>query len=302
MLSLLRIIKFALQDMARNFSLSFMTVLILILMLLSINTLVAVRLLTAEAITTIKQQIDVSVYFSPKATDTQIKEITNYVESFPEVTQTVFLNKEQTLAKFREVYKDNTKIIASLEELHENPLGATLIIKSNDPKQYETIIKALSIPEYETIIEAKTFADTQKAIEKIHIITSQVEKFSLFLTSLFAVIAFIIIFNTVRVAIYTQRIEISIKKLVGASNWYVRGPYLIESVLFSIISVAATYGIVHVSLGLIDPYITTIFQKSGILTTYVQSHILELTSLQFGAVLLLTTLTSFLAMRKYLRT
>ena len=301
MLGFLRIVKFALQDIGRNFSLSFMTVLILVLMLLSINTLVSVRLLTEEAIAAIKKQIDVSVYFSPEAKDEEIREVRDYVGAFPEVTETTYLDKNETLSKFREAYKENTKIVSSLDELGTNPLGATLIIKTRETQDYGKIITALSVPEYENIIEAKTFGDTQKAIEKIHTVTTQVERFTLFLTTLFAVISFIIIFNTVRVAIYTQRVEISIKKLVGATNWFVRGPYIIESLIFSVLSVLISFVLLYFSVRFIDPYITVMFQKPLILTNYLKTHILELVSLQFAAVLFLTTITSFLAMRKYLK-
>lgn len=301
MLSFLRIIKFSLQDIVRNLSLSLTTILILVLMLLSINTLIGVRLLTQEAINNIKNQIDVSIYFNAEAKDAEIGEVKTYLGSFPEVLTSTYYTKEQTLEKFKLMYKDNPKILSTIDELGGNPLGAMLVVKTHDPKDYEKIIKALSVPEYDTIIEAKTFGDTQKAIDKIQVITNQVEKFSLALTSLFALISFIIIFNTIRVAIFTQRTEISIKKLVGASNWFVRGPYLIESLLFSLIAVAISFVVVHYAARFSDPYITAIFEKSGILTNYLNLHIMELVGWQFVAVLFLTFATSLLAMRKYLK-
>lgn len=301
MLSVLRIIKFALQDVYRNFSLSFMTVLILVLMLLSINTLMAVRVLTNEAIQVVKQQIDVSIYFNPKATDKQIQDARAYLTAFPEVTNTTFLSREESLVKFRELYKDNPKIMSSLDELGDNPLGATLIVKTKEPQQYEKVMTALALPEYRDIIDAKTFADTRTAIAKIQVITVQVERFTLALTTLFALIAFVIIFNTVRVAIYTQRVEIGIKKLVGASNWYVRGPYIVESLLFSVVSLVIAFALVHLALGYVEPYVTIMFGRPGILTNYAYSHILELASWQFAMVLFLTGVTSYLAMRRYLR-
>ncbi|MEK7644249.1 MAG: permease-like cell division protein FtsX [Patescibacteria group bacterium] len=301
MLSFLRIIKFSLQDIVRNLSLSLTTILILILMLLSINTLIGVRILTQEAITSIKNQIDVSIYFNAEAKDAEIGEVKTYLSSFPEVLTSTYFTSAETLAKFKEMYRDSPKILETIEELGGNPLGAMLVVKTRDPKDYVKIIKALSVPEYDTIIEAKTFGDTEKAIEKIQVITNQVEKFSLALTSIFALISFIIIFNTIRVAIFTHRTEISIKKLVGASNWFVRGPYLVESLLFSIIAVVISFGTVRFAARFSDPYISAIFERSGILTNYVNSHIMELVGVQFAAVLALTFATSLLAMRKYLR-
>lgn len=301
LLSFFRVANFALQNIGRNFSLSFMTVLILLLMLLSVNTLLAVNVLTGEAVRSIKEQIDVSVYFSPDASPEQIDEVRSYVNSFPEVTEAVYLSAEEVLAQFREQHKDNPEIIASLDELAENPLGPTMIITTREPKDYEKVIAALAVPEYEDIIEAKTFGDTEKAIERIHAITTQVERFVLAISFLFAIIAFLIIFNTIRVAIYTHRVEISIKKLVGATNWFVRGPYLIEAFIFSATSVLFASVLVFLAVYFLDPYIAIVFGRTGILTSHYNSRIFSLIGIQFLAVLCLTVFSSLLAMRKHLR-
>jgi cell division transport system permease protein len=302
MLGLFRVIKFALQDIGRNISLSFMTVLILVLMLLSMNTLLTLQVLTGEAVRDIKDQIDVSIFFDHEVTDAQVEEIRAYVDSFPGVVGVEYLDRETVLEMFRTVHSDDVDILASLEEVGENPLGPTMIIKTREPRDYEEIITALSIPEYEFIIESKTFTDTQTQIERIDTITGNVEKAVFALSAFFAVIAFFVIFNTIRVAIYTQRREIGIKKLVGATNWFVRGPYVIEAVLFSVLSVLISGSIVWVAAQFLDPYISVIFQREPFLTNYFLDNILVLTSVQFVGVLLLTVITSGLAMRRYLRT
>lgn len=301
MLSFLRIIKSAFQDMVRNLGLSFMTVLILVLMLLSVNTLIIINVLTGNAMESIKDQIDVSVYFDYQASYKQIAEVKSYIQSFPEVVGLTYLDKEQVLAKFKEQHKGDAEVLSALDELDSNPLGATLIVKTREPSDYKKVISALNVPEYENIIEAKSFGDTEKAIERVHVITTQVQRFGIGLSILFALIAFLIIFNTVRVAIYTQRIEISIKKLVGATNWFVRGPYVIESFVFTVLSVAITFGFLCLALRVVDPYVAIVFQKSGILTNYFISHKIALLASQFSAVLFLTVISSLLAMRRYLR-
>ena len=301
MLSLLRVIKFAFQDMMRNFSLSFMTVLILMLMLLSVNTIIVIRILTTQAVLSINNQIDLSVFFDRDATEEQITDIQSHVKSFPEVTNVEYLTREEVLESFKREHEKSSEILASIEELGENPLGPTLIVKTREPKDYQKIISSLNVPEYEAVIEAKTFTDTEKAVNRIHAITTQVEQFSFGLSALFAFIAFLIIFNTIRVAIYTQRIEISIKKLVGATNWFIRGPYLVEAVFFSFIATLFTYAFVLASAGFLDPYIAIVFGVPSFLTQYFLSHLLTLTLVEFLAVLFLTSVTSLLAMRRYLR-
>lgn len=300
MIAFLRAIKFAFQDIFRNFSLSIMTLLILVLMLLSVNTLISIKFITNQATQSIKDQIDVSVFFSHEAKDEQIAEVQTFIKSFPEVVSIEYYNRDQVLLDFRNQYADNEEVLASLDELGQNPLGSTMVVKTREPGDYQKIINTLSVPEYEGIIESKTFADTKVVIEKIQNITSQVEKFSYALTILFAVIAFFIIFNTIRVAIYTQRQEISIKKLVGATNWFIRSPYIIESVLFTAISVVVSYGLVIFTAGALDPYVQIIFGKPELLTNYFSSNILLFVGTQFVAVLVLTSFSSALAMRKHL--
>lgn len=297
-----RIIKFAFIDMVRNLSLSFMTVLILTLLVLSVNTLIGVRFLTTQAVTVIKHKIDVSIYLKPTASDEATQNLKKKIESFSEVRQVDFINREDSLKNFKDKYKDRPDILASLDEIGSNPLGATLIVKTDEPKDYEKIIASISTPEYDNLIEDKTFADTQAAIEKIQSITTQVEHFTIAVTSLFAIIAIIIVFNTIRVAIYTERTEISIKKLVGASNWFVRGPYLFEAVFFSTLAVLFSAAIIFAGLRFVDPIVSTMFGTTALLTNTLKTHILALAGMQYGAVLGLSLLTTAIAMRKYLRT
>lgn len=301
MYSILRVIKFAFQDIVRNASLSFMTVLMLTLMLLSVNVLFILHILTNQATALVKDRVDVSVFFTATATNEQVSEVKEYVQLFNDVEQVNIISKDQVLEDFKKSHSDNADIIASLDELNENPFGATLVIKTQTPGVYQKIIDSLQVPEYASIIEDKTFGDTEVAISRIETITTQVERFSIALSVLFGVIAFVIIFNTIRVAIFTHRIEIVIKKLVGATNWFVRGPYLVEAVVFSVVSMVLTAGIIFFSLPLLDQYVGVVFEQEGLLTNYFSSHILVLLSLQTAGVLVLTLLSSLLAMRKHLR-
>lgn len=301
MLSFLRIIKFAFQDLGRNFSLSFMTVFILILMLLSVNTLWSLDVLTKAAVEAVKNQIDISIYFVPTATDKNVNEIKSYVDKFPEVVNIKLQSKEDVLASFRAQHQAQKEALDALDELGQNPFGPTMIIKTKEPKDYKKIIDALNVPEYENLIEAKSFDNHEDAIERLQNITNRIERIGFGLTVLFALISFLIIFNTIRVAINTQRMEINIKRLVGASNWFIRGPYFIESLVFTILSVLLTMAIVFLGLRWIDPYLAVVLPNGFSLTNYFQSNMLTLFGAQALAVLLLTIASSSLAMRKQLK-
>lgn len=301
MVFIARILKFAFQDIWRNFGLSFMTVLILVLMLLSVNTLWSVRIITQEAVRLIKDQVNVSVYFSASASEKNVSEINKYVGSFPEVVKVSMQTSEEVLSSFKQRHSQSKDILDALNELDNNPFGPTMIIKTKEPGDYKKIIKALNVPEYEHLIEAKSFDEHQSAIEKIQNITSRTEKVVAGLVLLFACISFLIVFNTVRSAIHTQKTEIGIKRLVGASNWFIRGPYLVESIIFSMLSLIASIALIYFALSFVDPYLSSIFPSSFSLTNYYNSNILYVFGVQFVCVLALTILSSGMAMRRQLR-
>lgn len=301
MLGFLRIIKYAFEDIGRNIGLSFMTVFILVLMLLSVNVLWSVDVLTKEAVSVVKGQVNVSLYFVPEIKDESIEEIEEYLKSFPEVLEIENRSKEEVYNTFKGRYKNKPEVLEALEELGENPFGPTMFVKTRDPQDYKKIMIAFDVPEYEYLIESKSFEGQESAIDKLNNITSRIEAVGFGLTFSFAVIAFLVIFNTIRVAINSQKQEIGIKRLVGASNWYIRGPYLLESFIFTCVSVFLTILLVFVSLRYLDPYLSVVFTNGFSLTNYFKSNILMLVGLQFLSVLLLNIFSSLLAMRKQLK-
>ena len=301
MRSLWRIIKFSFQDLGRNFGLSAMTVFILVLMLLSVNVLWSVDILTKQAMKLVKNQINVSLYFASDAGDKDVGEIKKYLDSFPEVTGVTTLSKEQVLQSFKDRHRMSKEVLDALDELGSNPFGPTLIVSTREPEDYKKIFTALDVPEYDSLIEAKSFDRQEDKLDKFQNIITRIEKLGMGISIMFAIIAFLIIFNTVRVAIQTHKIEISIKRLVGASNWFIRGPYLVESVFFTILAIAITVGVVFLALRWLDPYLAVVFPDAFSLTNYYNSHILLLFGMQALAVLFLTTVSSALAMRRQLK-
>ncbi len=301
MVSLLRVVRFAFQDMGRNIGMSFMTIFILVLMLLSVNTLWSVEVLTKAAVSEVKDQINVSIYFSPTATEKQVNDIKSYLGGFPEVTKVDLRLREEVLTQFKDRHRLSQEVLSALDELGGNPFGPTVVVKTREPGDYKKIINALNVPEFETLIEAKSFDEHADAIDKIQNITNRVEKMGMGLSILFAIISFLVIFNTVRVAIQAQRVEIGIKRLVGASNWFIRGPYLVESLVFTIASVSVSAVVLFFALRWLDPYLIVVFPNGFSLTNYYNSHILYVFGVQILAVLLLTVASSSLAMRKQLK-
>ncbi len=301
MIALLRIIKFAFQDIIRNLGLSVMTVFILVIMLFSLNALWSIDKLTTEAVQLAKAQVNMSLYLVSTIDEKGLGDLQAYIRSFPQVTGVKVLLREQVLDIFKQRHELSPEILDALKELGGNPFGPTIIIQAREPQDYKKISEALDVPEYQQFIEGKSFAEHEEALTRIQNITNRIEKIGLGLTVLFALIAFLIIFNTVRVAIHSQRREISIKRLVGASNWFIRGPYLLEALIFTVVSVIIAIICIRLALQQVDPYVSVVFPNNFSLTKYYDSHKLYLFGIQAAAVLLLTIISSSLAMRRQLK-
>src|SRR3954470_2328380 len=127
----------------------------------------------------------------------------------------------------------------ALQELGENPLGSSLEIRAKDPSQYETIAKFLESQQSTpagSAIDKVNFFQNKAAIDKLAQIISTTRNIGLAVATVFGLASLLIAFNTIRLAIYTARDEIGVMNLVGASNWYVRGPFMIAGVLYGVIS------------------------------------------------------------------
>lgn len=301
MISIFRVIKYAFQDMARNAGLSLMTVFILVLMLLSVNLLWSVKILADEAAHLIEEQVNISLYLNPAIKPASQEELVGYLKSFPEVVDLKLLKPADVLESFKQRHHGRAEMLAALEELDQNPFGPTIIIKTKESGQYQRVIDALAVPEYDALIEAKSFEGHEEALGRLQTITGRVETGGLALALFFIVISFLIIFNTIRVAIYTQRVEINIKRLVGANNWFIRGPYIVESIFFTLISLVVSGGLIMYGLRYLDPYLGVAFPNHFSLTNYYISHSVYLAAIQGAAVIGLTILSSSLAMQKHLR-
>ncbi len=287
--------------MARNLGLSFMTVFILVLMLLSVNTLWSMDAVTKEAVGLVKNEVTVSFYLNPSISDKDVTTLQSYIASYQEVQSVHVLSREDVLKSFQQRHQFSGEVLQALGELGSNPFGPTIVVQTKEPGDYKKIIQALDTPDYDKIIDGKSFEGHEEALDRIQTITNKIEQVGLGMSLLFALIAFLIIFNMVRVAINTQRTEISIKRLVGASNWFIRAPYLVQSVFFTLLSISLTAAIMYFACRWLDTYLGVVFPNNFSLSVYYNTHLIFLFGLQTVAVLLLTVLSSSLAMRRQLK-
>lgn len=301
MLSLYRIIKFSFQDIARNAWLTIVTITILLLALFSINTLITVRLISDNAVAAIKEKIDISLYLKPETPESEIMALKAKIANSDKVKNVLYISKQSALESFREKYQNNQAILAALKELGRNPLSPSLTIIPKNFEESNLLINELKMIN-NPIIESRDFSDNSVILNKINSITKRVNEIGLFIIGIFILVSLLVVYNTIRVAIYTHRQEIEIMRLVGASNFFIYMPYLFSALIYALLSVLIIIAVFYPLLTLLQPYLEVFFMGYNVnILNYFVDNFLWIFGAQFLVVLAINMIASLFAVRKYAR-
>ena len=301
-MTLIRIIKFAFQNIARNVWLSVITVSMLVMTLLTVNILLTLNVLANTAVESVEERIDVTVYFKDGTNPDLVAGAQASLIGLSQVRDAVRIAPEEALARFRTRHEDDEAILSALDEVGENPFSYSLVVSARDASDFPTILSALENPSFAEFIEQKDFEDYEEVIGSISRVTQSVRWLGAVLAAVFLFISILIVINTVRVAIYIYREEISIMRLVGASSAFIRTPFWLEAVIYSLVATFITAGIAYPVLVSLERYADTFFYpaNAGVLDFYLANGLL-IFGLEFLILAVVNILSASLAMRRYLK-
>ena len=293
------------MNFTRNGFVSLAAVLIMTVTLFTIGSVVFLLAGLKTSLSEIKNKVDVSVYFKVGAGEEDILSIKKSLEALPAVNKVTYLSDAEALAAFKTRHEGDALTLQALDELGANPLGAVLNIQAKDPSQYQAIATFLKEDSAlssgpSTIIDRINYFDNKVAIDRLTKIIRAAEQLGFALSAILIAISVIIAFNTIRLAIFISKEEISVMRLVGASNKYVRGPFVISGVLYGLFSGLVTLVIFYPLTRWVGEYTASLF--SGInFFTYYTSHFGEFFLIIVGWGVVLGAVSSYLAVRRYLR-
>ena len=295
-----RIFHFGFKNFSRNGWLSVATVAIMTLALVVFAGLLLFGYVTHQATTSIEDKIDISVYFKTNTSEDQILNIQQSLEGLPEVATVDYISRDQALALFQQNHANDPTVNQAINQLDTNPLEASLNIKATDPSKYAAIADYLATPNMTQYIDTVSYTQNQNIIERLAKIVSTVERGGWVMTLLLAIIAGLVVFNTIRLAIYANRDEIGIMRVVGASNSLVRGPFVIDGMLCGAIAAVASLLVAAPILYFVSPYLDVFIPGLG-LFHYFYTHILQLLLYELLFAVVIGGLSSFFAVRRYLK-
>ena len=297
----LRILKASVRNLWRNGWISLATIFVFSLALLSVNILLGVQSIVGSVARSLEEKVDITVTFKSDTPAAVVSQARFFVRSLPQVKDLEEITPEQALAEFKELHKNDPHVLEALNEVGGNPLGAKLVVKARHPDEYPFLIQAIQNPQYQPYIERQTYDRHEGAIALVEKAGRQVRLFASALIALFACFGLLMAFNAIRVAIYTQREEIAIMRLVGASNSFIRGPFILEGVWLAVIafllSAAATYALVLWS----EPMFVRALGVDGGMQAFFRERLVQIVAIEGGGLVLLAMLSSGIAAGRYSR-
>jgi cell division transport system permease protein len=300
MTSIKRIIRAGWKDFSRNIGLSVASVFIMMMVIFVVTVLFLLSPVSSNLISSVEKKVDVSVYFKEDVTEDEIMQVSAEINNISEVKEIEYVSKDQALETFIEKHKNDPVIIESLAELGFNPFLDALNIKAWEASQYEGVADFLETGSFKDLIDNVDYYQRKPVIDKVFAITAGINKIGLFFAILFGIIAVLIAFNTVRIAIHNSNEEISTMRLVGASNSFVRGPFIVQGAIVGIIAAVITLIITFALCYGFDSRINSLASEISLYNIFLNNFFL-LFLIQLATGVGLGIISSYIAIRKYLK-
>jgi len=296
----LRVFKFGWQEFLRNIGISVGTIFIMFIALSLLAGTLFLKGISESLITTLKEKIDISVYFKSTTQEGDIFKAKEKLENFPEVEEIDYISREKALEAFKEKHKNDPQIMDALNEIGNNPLPASLNVRASSAQSYAAISNFLEKGEFKNLVEKVNYRQNRLIIEKLFSISALIKKGGLAISLFLIFIAVVVTLNTIRLAIYAKRKEIEIMKLVGATDGFVRGPFLIQGILLGLFAGFLSFMVFYGVDILFPSEGSLIFAELGF-SNFFGKNILLFLLIQIGGGIILGAISSLVAIQKYLK-
>ena len=301
-----RIVTTAAQNFVRNAWLSIAAMAVMVITLGIVLFSVIASATFSNTIKTITDKIDISIYLKDDITSQQRKDLTDKILAQPNVKSIEYVSKDDALDTFQGTAEDQTDLNTALAELDENPLPASLRVKPVDVNKIDELKPFLEQDDIQKMTSAPISysGDKKEAIDNITSSTRLIQRLGVGGIIVFAIVCMLIIFNTIQMAIFNRRDELTIMRLLGASTWFIRGPFIFETMYYGILSALISVGACHAlfttasstfeasSLGLLDITYAN---------NYFRTHFWTILTLQLIVGIFIGAASSYIATRRYLK-
>ncbi len=286
----------------RNWVMSLGAVITIYLSLLLVGISIATGIIVSDIVQSVEDKVTIQIFLKDGAAEEDVQALQAFIDSDPQVDTINYTSKDEALEQFREQMKESPEI---LEQIEENPLPASLDVTLLDPREVQTTVDKIKASELFLAVADRpddpeaSLKYGQQVVEKLFAFTRVVRIVEIVFISMLAVVSLIFINNTIRLAIYARRKEVGIMRLVGASNWFIRTPFLMEGViqaligaLLAILSIVGLQALILPQLQETLPFLAVSISSTALV---------QLSLILVGAGIIIGLAGSGFALRRYLK-
>ena len=300
--SLKRVFNFAFANFYRNKGVSVAAVFVLMVTTLLVTGIFFAHGVGIFLIQTVQNKIDITAYFKEGVVEQDILNVRNEILKNSANVKTVeYVSKDDALAIFTQTHGDSKVFDKALAEVGGNPfLPALNIITTGSLEDYQKVADILKNDQYAKFIEKVDFSEKKATIEKVLSVVSNINKAGLATGLALVLLSILVIFNTIKLVIFSSKEEIATMRIIGASNWFIRAPFVIEGAIFGVISFIACFAITGSASYFLSSQVATIMPDFNLFGFFL-SRAWILVGLQLGFGAGLATVASLIVVRKYLK-
>jgi len=302
MITLWRVFKTGFRNLFRNAWLSIAATAIMVVTLVIVACFAFSALFLQNQLQAVKEKIDLTVFLKDEATPDQVKQLQSTISSYDNVKEVKYVSKADALERLRKSSKDGEQLAKTATEIG-NPLPASLEVRTVTLDNLDGLNSQIKAGSSAAIIQSTSNDDSdvrRKVVDRIVSISRGVSRVGTIISVAFLFISLMIIFNTIRMAIFTRREEIEIMKLVGATNWFIRGPFLIEGAMYGVIGATIALAITLPLISATRPLFISYFNASDVLN-FVSDRIVLVALTTYALGILIGIISSFLAISRHLK-
>jgi len=292
-----RILKAGWQNFSRDGGIAVATIFVLVLAIFLVSTIFLSKDISQFLIASLQEKADISVYFKEFVLEDDILKIKEKLSQVPEVKNVEYVSKEEAIKR---LVAKHPQLIESVQETEGMLRLSSLNVNVFEANQYQPVMNFLESSNFKDYIDKVDYYERRPVIERIFSLTSLFSKIGISLSIVLIITAILVTFNTIRLAISNQKEEIKIQRLVGASNWFIRGPFLVQGAISGLIAVLITALIFSSICWFLSPKIEFFFAGLNLFHLFIKNFWVLLL-IQFASGILLAVISSTIAIRKYLR-
>ena len=299
--SLKRILKFSWVGFLRNKALVVEVIFVITISISLITCLFLSQGLSEFLINYLQDKADISVYFNQNTSEQEIVKVEEALYQFSnEIESVEYISQEKALQIFTETHKNDPDSLEALEQVGDNPFLPSLVIKAHDPIYYVQISNYLNQDSFKDVINKIPYYDNKMVVDRLSAITDTIKTITIVLGLILGLLAVLITFNTIKLTIFASKDEISTMRLVGASNWFIKGPFVIQGILYGVISILIVDILFFILLIFFSPKLQIFFSGFN-LFHYFQAEYGSLFLIQITFVGIVSIVSTLLVLNKHLK-